>query len=310
MNWHETINHIRNQPEYAELVKQAYFDEDLILNIERFGESEEFAETLRIINQYSPEGKSVLDIGAGNGVSSINFALKGFDVTVIEPDSSDMVGANAIRILKEHYSLSSMPIFESYAEDLALEENSFDHVYIRQAMHHARDLKKFIAECARVLKPGGILITVRDHVVYDDKDKKWFLKTHPLHKYYGGENAFTSKEYMDAMSLAGLFVLEELKYFDSVINYFPASKNVVENNKIVNDQLKQELRKKIGPLSDLDLIFKLYKLTKGKSGLSVDEKQIPGRMYSYISKKAISIVMVNPALVNILNETSNIGPAI
>lgn len=310
MNWHETINHIRNQPQYAELVKQAYFDEDLILNIERFGESEEFAETLRIINQYAPQGKSVLDIGAGNGVSSINFALKGFDVTVIEPDSSDLVGANAIRILKDHYGLTSMSIYEGYAEDLALEENSFDHVYIRQAMHHARDLKKFISECARVLKPGGILITVRDHVVYNDKDKKWFLETHPLHKYYGGENAFTSKEYMDAMSLAGLFVIEELKYYDSVLNYFPASKHTVEDNKVTNNQLRQELRKKIGALSDFDLFFKIYKIVKGKSGLSVDEKEIPGRMYSYISKKAISIVMLSPGLMNLLADTGNGGQAI
>ena len=49
MNWHETIQFIRTKPEYEWLVKNAYFDEDLVGNVERFLQSEEFNETLKII---------------------------------------------------------------------------------------------------------------------------------------------------------------------------------------------------------------------------------------------------------------------
>ncbi len=112
-------------------------------------------------------------------------------VTAVEPDPSLTVGAGAVRKLKEHYELKNLEDYENFAEDINFKSNYFDIVYIRQAMHHANNLNKFIKECVRVLKPNGLLLTIRDHVIYDEKDKNWFLEYHPLHKIYEGENAFT-----------------------------------------------------------------------------------------------------------------------
>ena len=92
MNWHETIEYIRTRPEFNELVEKAYLEEDLPLNIERFRNSEEFVETLYLIKKCVPNALSVLDIGDGNGVSSISFALNGYDIVSIELDSSDTIG--------------------------------------------------------------------------------------------------------------------------------------------------------------------------------------------------------------------------
>lgn len=36
MNWEETIIKIREDPAFGDLVRDAYFDEDLIANVERF----------------------------------------------------------------------------------------------------------------------------------------------------------------------------------------------------------------------------------------------------------------------------------
>lgn len=286
MNWHETIETIRNDAQYNDLVRLAYFDADLRLNVERFGVSEEFAETIMLLKKYALTAKSILDVGAGNGISTINLALKGFDVTVVEPDPSDSVGANAIRVLQKEYGLNNIEVYESYAEEVGFKNASFDVVYVRQAMHHAYELKKFLAECARVLKPGGLLLTIRDHVIYNEKDKAWFLESHPLHKFYGGENAFTAEEYKNAMQNAGLTVLEELKYYDSPINYFPFSTSEIEAAKVSNEtQLKQALNDKLGFLSKLPLVFSLYKAKNGYKDGWLNEKMIPGRMYSYICRK-------------------------
>ena len=57
MNWEETIQFIRTQPEYNELVEKAYFDENLPVNVERFKKSEEYKETLSLILHYSPDAK-------------------------------------------------------------------------------------------------------------------------------------------------------------------------------------------------------------------------------------------------------------
>lgn len=174
MTWEETIQYIRQQPQFADLVEKAYFDADLRLNVERFRASDEFAQTLLLLKRNQPNAKKILDIGCGNGISSLAFALAGFEVTAVEPDASITVGAGAIRLLKDEYQLPNLNIHVAFAEDIAFASESFDIVYVRQAMHHANNLDKFIAECARVLKKDGMLLTVRDHVVFDEADKHWF----------------------------------------------------------------------------------------------------------------------------------------
>ena len=287
MTWEETIKFIRTQPEYQFLVEKAYFEEDLVLNVERFIKSEEFIETLQFVKQYAPNAKSILDIGSGNGISSIAFALHGFEVKTIEPDPSETIGAGAIRKLISHYKLDNITVFEAFAEDIAFDKESFDVVYARQCMHHAYNLSKFILEGSRVLKKNGLFMTIRDHVVFDEKDKKWFLENHPLQKYYGGENAFTPQEYKQEMKNAGLKIEKEIKYFDNIINYFPITKEEVigmyENKK--NSALKQ-LHKKISFLANFKLIQNLYfKKINLNPEKVYDERTIPGRMYSYIALK-------------------------
>ncbi len=67
MTWEETIQFIRTKPEYKDLVKLAYFEEDLPLNVERFIKSEEFIETQALLSKFKSLNSSIklLDIGSG-----------------------------------------------------------------------------------------------------------------------------------------------------------------------------------------------------------------------------------------------------
>jgi SAM-dependent methyltransferase len=271
MTWHETIQYIRSNPAYKDLVKNAYFEEDLPLNVERFYKSAEFKETLKLIRLYAPHICSILDIGSGNGISAISFALKNekYNVAAIEPDSSDTVGAGAIRKLKEYYHLDNIEIKEAFAEDLNFEKEQFDVVYARQSMHHANDLNGFVREAVKGLKKGGVFISVRDHVLYNhQEDKEWFLTSHPLHKFYGGENAFTEKEYIDAINNSGLILKKILHHYDSVINYFPVSNKMAFFLKTVFFLKKMPLIKNINRIKNIG-----------------NEKNIPGRLLSFIAVK-------------------------
>jgi len=287
MTWEEAIEKIRNEPEFEDLVRLAYFDVDLPLNVARFGESDEFKETQAILKNHAPNSKTILDIGSGNGISAINFALVGYEVTALEPDTSDTVGYGAICKLKEHYKLDSLQIHNDYAENLKFPAGSFDVVYIRQAMHHANDLEQFLKECVRVLKPNGLLLTIRDHVIYNEKDKQLFFEAHPLHKLYGGENAFTAPAYKKAIENAGAHIEKELKYYDSVINYFPKErKELDEEIQRGNDRLKKHIKGKVGFIVQLPFAFSLYKRFKKIENVDfLDETKIAGRMYSYIAIK-------------------------
>ncbi len=287
VTWEETIEKIRNEPEYQDLVRLAYFDANLPLNIERFRESEEYKATLDLFKKYSPNAHKILDVGSGNGISAINFALEGYQVTTVEPDKSLTIGSGAIRQMKKHYGADKLTVIDAFAEDIKFNKNSFDIVYVRQAMHHANNLEKFVGECIRVLKPNGLFITVRDHVIYDEDDKELFLRSHPLHKFYGGENAYASAQYKAAITAAGAIIKKELKYYDSVINYYPTNTEELEQTKIdYMISVKKRLTKKIGVLSRIPFVFTLYKKIKGiNASGALNEKKILGRMYTYIAIK-------------------------
>jgi SAM-dependent methyltransferase len=287
MNWEQTIKYIRADVNYANLVEKAYFEEDLVLNVERYRNSSEYKEILRYINKFSPKGKSLLDLGSGNGISAIAFALDGYYVKCIEPDPSETVGSGAIKKLKDYYSLNNIEIYETFAENIKFYDASFDIVFARQCMHHAHNLNKFVSESARVLRPGGMFFTVRDHIIFNLEDKEWFLSSHPLHRFYGGENAFKEEEYLRAIIQSGLTVKKVLKHFDSIINYYPMS---IEEKKAYDDIYAKALTDKVvelyGAFSTFDIIFKILskKIKKYYPDL-ISENKIPGRMYSFIALK-------------------------
>lgn len=281
MTWDETIRHIQDKATYANLVDKAYLSEDLVANIEKFKQGIEFTTSLKLLKKIKPNATTLLDIGSGNGISCINFAFSGYQTTAVEPDDSKIVGSQAIKYLINHYQLKNLSVFESFAEKMPFPDQSFDIVYARQAMHHAHDLSQFLAEIGRVLKKGGLLFTVRDHVIFNKKDKDRFLKNHPLQKFYGGENAYSPKAYKMAMKEAGLTLNQELRYLDNPINFYPKTKESI--SLFINTIIHQELQSKIGRFANIQLLQKLYKYSIDCPNLV--EQKVSGRMYSYIAIK-------------------------
>ncbi len=205
------------QPEHAQLVRDCYYDQPLTEAAERFIASEEWQATCELL----PKARGrALDLGAGRGVSAFALARAGFRVTALEPDASDLVGCGAIAHLAEHVP-GRIEAVRGRAEALPFADGSFDLVFCRQALHHARDLRTFCREAARVLSPGGRFIAVREHVISRAGDLHRFREEHPLHRLYGGESAYRRSQYLNALRDAGLRVVRVLRSFDSPINYAP-----------------------------------------------------------------------------------------
>jgi len=82
-------------------------------------------------------------------------------------------------------------------------------------------------------------------------------------------------------------VTQELKYFDSVINYFPANIDDLKNGHLKkHDQLITHLKSKIGILANIGLFQSIYKKRIGyQETKAVTEQDVPGRMYSYVGIK-------------------------
>lgn len=271
MNWHDTIEFIRKNPEYEGLVDETFIRNDLVWNVEAFSKSEEFQETLKVLKECKIlPGSRILDVGAGNGIACISFAIKGYLVTALEPDLSDSVGAEAIKWLKEHFKIEKISLVSSFGEDMPFEDDYFDLVYARQVMHHAYNLPEFAKSMYRVVKKGGYLFTVRDHVISNDKEKESFFKIHPLHKFYGGENAFKLEEYTNALNNAGFEIKKIFDPTESIINLSPWSKKRFDN----------VFRQKFGSvLSFVPILALGWHLNK------IRLRRMPGRLYSVLSQK-------------------------
>lgn len=214
--WEEAVRWCIETPEMAGLARDAYFG-DPVEAARRYHQSDEFA-ALRALLPSRP-GRA-LDLGAGNGILAYALAQDGWHVTAIEPDPSALVGAGAIRDLAANTG-TDITVIEAMGEDIPLAAANFDLVIARQVLHHARDLQAFCREMARLGAPGATIVTLRDHVINGEFQRQDFYSRHPLHKLYGGENAFTLAEYRGALTAAGLKISREIGSFDSVLNYAP-----------------------------------------------------------------------------------------
>lgn len=228
ISWEEAVAKIKSDETFKKLVIDSFFDDPVTSAAGRFYNGGEWNAARELIagffpRNYQPHKMKAIDIGAGRGIASYALARDGWNVTALEPCGSESVGNLAIQKIIDGFNIKNISISADYGESLKFADGAFDLVYMRQALHHAADLGKFCSEAARVLKPGGVFIAAREHVLTSKSDLQAFLDAHPLHKYYGGENAYTLQEYLTALKKAGIGRIRVLKTYDSDINLFPDS---------------------------------------------------------------------------------------
>ena len=190
-SWETAVIWLRQQADQQEFVRACYFDDPLVEAARRFADSDEWTALRKLLPSIPA---AALDLGAGRGISSYAMARDGWDVTALEPDPSPLVGAEAIRRLAKESGLS-ISVVEDYCERMPFSDNEFDLVHGRQVLHHAKNLDLLCREVFRVLKPHGRFVATREHVVGSPADLQTFLDSHPLHWLYGGESAYSLREY-------------------------------------------------------------------------------------------------------------------
>jgi SAM-dependent methyltransferase len=220
ISWEQAVAALLRDPQRASLARDCYFDGTADEAGARYWASDEW----RAVRLLLPTARGhALDFGAGRGIVSYALARDHWTVCALEPDGSALVGAGAIRSLADSTGYP-IDVVEAFGEALPFEDGRFDLIVARQSLHHARDLQLLLRELYRVLRPGGRLVCLRDHVISAKSDLARFHAIHPLHHLYGGENAYLLEEYIAAIRSAGFLLRQVIAPLASPINLAPLTR--------------------------------------------------------------------------------------
>jgi SAM-dependent methyltransferase len=100
------------------------------------------------------EGKDVIELGCGTAYFGAWLAKRGARVTGVDPTPAQLATA---RRMQEEFDLH-FPLVEAAAEDVPLPDESFDLAVSEYGASIWADPERWIAEAARLLRPGGRLV--------------------------------------------------------------------------------------------------------------------------------------------------------
>ena len=137
-----------------------------------------------------PKGKTLCDLGCGNGYMARYFAQKGARVF-----ASD-ISLELVNIAESKSQNSGIQYLVHSADDLsAYKDNFFDVVVMNMSIHYLKDLNQLFAEVSRVLKTNGVFVFYTSHFFrpnypysewvlgkIEDKDKLFIKVTDYLEK--------------------------------------------------------------------------------------------------------------------------------
>ncbi|MEP7310067.1 MAG: class I SAM-dependent methyltransferase [Acidobacteriota bacterium] len=106
---------------------------------------------LRLVDFDGYAGRQVLEVGCGAGVDLARFAKGGANVIGVD------LAPSAIALARANFEQQNLPGEFQVAdgEQLPFPDGSFDLVFAHGVVQYTTDPRRLVAECRRVLKPGG-----------------------------------------------------------------------------------------------------------------------------------------------------------
>jgi SAM-dependent methyltransferase len=135
------------------------------------------ARHIAFLSRGLPEGAAILDVGCGRGVLFGSLADRGFRVFGVEVNERAVRGCDPRAEVRIATRLS----------EAQFDADSFDEVVIWHVLEHMADPFDAIAECHRILKPGGrLIVAVPNFESWQARwsGPDWFHLDPPRHLYH------------------------------------------------------------------------------------------------------------------------------
>jgi ubiquinone/menaquinone biosynthesis C-methylase UbiE len=153
----------------------------------------------------SDKKMKILDVGFGEGATSLYLASKSHEVHSLDP-SFLLCELLEKKSQKLHLSLS---VYQGVAEEIEqIPEEEFDLCIFHASLHHCEDPIRALAACRKKLKIKGRALLINEPLLKFYHSKKWFfkkLKSDPisLGHYGGNEHIYSFHEYLNFLKQAG-----------------------------------------------------------------------------------------------------------
>jgi 2-polyprenyl-3-methyl-5-hydroxy-6-metoxy-1,4-benzoquinol methylase len=131
------------------------------------------AEALRVIQNVTPSGAKIIDVGAGQGAFSLRLKDHGFNVVAVDTKPPDF-RAKSVPITKLDFNSVS-----EIRELLKREEGKYDCVVGMEVIEHVENPWEYFRFLSKLAKVGGhILVTTPNTESAMSKIQFWFENTH------------------------------------------------------------------------------------------------------------------------------------
>ena len=140
------------------------------------------------------KNKDIVEIGCGRGGGLFYITSNFLPATAkgVELDKQ------AVAFCNSHYSLDGLMFLHGDAQNLKLEDNSCDVVINVESSHRYPDIKAFLEEVSRILRPGGYFLFTDFRNDYETEDIRKKLELNGMSVL---KERFINKEVVAALEL-------------------------------------------------------------------------------------------------------------
>lgn len=146
-----------------------------------------------------------LDVATGAGHTALAFAQLVREA--VATDITPQMLAQTEKLASDR-GVTNLVTEIADAEQLPFEDASFDAVTCRIAPHHFNNVQKFVKECARVLKAGGLL-GIADNIAPEDAADAAYIDNFEILRDPSHVRCLPPSEWKACFANAGLILLHE-----------------------------------------------------------------------------------------------------